>query len=161
MSVKFRPPLVLAIAIVIGLAGPAAAQADRPTKPAPPSNVAPKAKKDVVPDRTPMVFYVAKGEPNECGQGCSEWIAAEGYIDLGAAHRLRAFLRDSGRRQLPIFFYSPGGMQAQALAMGRLLRQQGMTAGVAETVPACRSTDEGRKSVVEGKSRERTRRRQR
>src|SRR5688572_14645595 len=24
----------------------------------------------------PMVFYVAKGEPNACGPGCGEWIAA-------------------------------------------------------------------------------------
>jgi len=131
------------LAILIALASPAAAQADRPAKSAPPGAAAPKAKKDVVPEKTPMVFYVARGEPNECGQGCSEWIAAEGYIDLGAAHRLRTFLKDLGRRQLPIFFYSPGGIQAQALAMGRLMRQLGMTAGVAETVPAgCMSPEE-------------------
>ena len=30
----------------------------------------------------PMIFFVAKGEPNACGPGCSEWIAAEGTFDV-------------------------------------------------------------------------------
>lgn len=27
-----------------------------------------------------MIFYVAQGAPGACGQGCSEWIAAEGAV---------------------------------------------------------------------------------
>jgi hypothetical protein len=34
---------------------------------------------------TPIEFYVAHGDANACGPGCSEWIAAEGKIDVGAA----------------------------------------------------------------------------
>src|SRR5215470_18899131 len=34
----------------------------------------------------PMIFVAATGEPNACGQGCSEWIAGEGEFDEGAAH---------------------------------------------------------------------------
>ena len=38
-----------------------------------------------------------------------------------------------GDRKLPIFFDSPGGVVAQALAIGRILREREMTAGVART----------------------------
>jgi hypothetical protein len=135
MRMTFR--VLLLLAIVIALAGPAMAQSDRP------AGASTKSKKESALVGTPMVFYLAKGDADACGQGCGEWIAAEGYLDLGAAHRLRAFLNRVGRRQLPIFFYSPGGMQAQALALGRLMRQRGMTAGVAKTVPAgCMSVGE-------------------
>jgi hypothetical protein len=37
--------------------------------------------------RHPLIFFVAKGEPNACGPHCSEWIAAEGNIDTEAAKR--------------------------------------------------------------------------
>ena len=57
----------------------------------------------------PMVFYVAKGEPNACGAGCREWIVAEGTIDRDAPVRLRALLNRLGQRKLPIYFHSPGG----------------------------------------------------
>ena len=57
-----------------------------------------------------MIFFVAKGEPNACGPGCSEWIAAEGTIDSGAPKRLRAFLKGLGKRKLPMFLHSPGGL---------------------------------------------------
>src|SRR5262245_49627777 len=29
----------------------------------------------------PLVMFVARGEPNACGPGCSAWIAVEGTID--------------------------------------------------------------------------------
>jgi hypothetical protein len=100
---------------------------------------APARSKHSLPDLTPLVLYVATGEPNACGDGCSEWIAAEGSFDSGAAYRFGAFLRaQPGRSKLPIFFHSPGGLQTQALAIGRLMRERQMTAGVAKTRPtAC------------------------
>lgn len=99
----------------------------------------PARSKQSLPDLAPMVLYVATGEPNACGDGCSEWIAAEGSFDSSAASRFRTFLRaQPGRSKLPIFFHSPGGLQTQALAIGRLLRERQMTAGVAKTRPtAC------------------------
>src|SRR5215468_52155 len=48
--------------------------------------------------RQPMMFFVAKGGPNACGPGCSEWIAAEGMIDPDAAQRFRDFLGTLPRR---------------------------------------------------------------
>jgi hypothetical protein len=83
----------------------------------------------------PIAFYVAKGEPDECGPGCREWIVAEGLIDREAPQRLRALLGRLGQRKLPVYFHSPGGSVEGGLAIGRLLRERGMTAGVARTIP--------------------------
>jgi hypothetical protein len=83
----------------------------------------------------PIVFFLARGEPNACGPGCQEWIAADGTIDAGADGRLRAFLKRLGARKLPIFFHSPGGSIAAGLGIGRLMRERGLTAGVGWTVP--------------------------
>jgi hypothetical protein len=87
----------------------------------------------------PLIFFVAKGEPNACGPHCSEWIAAEGNIDPDAAKRFREFLEESPRRNLPVFFNSLGGSTNQAATIGRTLRQYRMKAGVARTIPeGCR-----------------------
>ena len=55
------------------------------------------------------MFFLAKGDANACGVGCSEWIAADGTFDAGADDRLRALLKKLGGRKLPIFFHAPGG----------------------------------------------------
>ena len=91
-----------------------------------------KVRPEDLPD---MAFYVAKGDANACGHGCDEWIAAAGKIDLGAAERLRELLAKLGNRRLPIFFHSPGGDVNSSLALGRLIRSQGLVAGVAPTAP--------------------------
>jgi hypothetical protein len=83
----------------------------------------------------PMVFYVAKGEPNACGAGCNEWIAAEGLIDQEAPQRLRNILNRLGQRKLPIYFHSPGGSVDAGIAIGRFMRERRMTAGVGRTIP--------------------------
>src|SRR5262244_399563 len=82
----------------------------------------------------PMIFVVATGEPNACGRGCTEWIAGEGRFDEGAAQRFREFLGVLGKRDLPIFFNSDGGLFREAVQIGSILRENRMTAGVARTV---------------------------
>jgi hypothetical protein len=83
--------------------------------------------------KAPMVFYLAQGEPNSCGPGCDQWIAAEGAITHGTTERLLAFLkRYAGKR--PIYFNSPGGITTESIALGRVLRERGMTARVARTI---------------------------
>jgi hypothetical protein len=42
--------------------------------------------------RQPLILFVAKGAPNACGTGCSEWIAAEGKIDPSSSRGLKNFL---------------------------------------------------------------------
>jgi hypothetical protein len=81
-----------------------------------------------------MTFLIAKGDADACGPGCNQWIAAEGNIDYDAAKRFRDFMRDPGRRSLPVFFNSPGGSTIQARIMGRTMREYRMRAGVARTV---------------------------
>ena len=56
------------------------------------------AKEAAKPPPSPMVFFLAKGEPGACGPGCSAWIAAEGSIDRDAASRFKALLRRLGNR---------------------------------------------------------------
>jgi hypothetical protein len=92
----------------------------------------------------PLIFYVAKGAPHICGPGCSEWIAVEGSFGVGAAAQFRALLSRLGKQKLPVFFHSPGGLVEEALTIGRLMREKGMTSGVGRTVPeGC--SDEKRK----------------
>src|SRR3954468_17290119 len=83
--------------------------------------------------KAPMVFYLAQGEPNSCGPGCDQWIAAEGAITHGTAERMRAFLKRYADKR-PIYFNSPGGITTESIAIGRVLRERGMTARVARTI---------------------------
>jgi hypothetical protein len=84
---------------------------------------------------TPIEFYVAHGDANACGPGCSEWIAAEGKIDVGAADRFRQLLRKLGDRRPPILFHSPGGKVNDALELGRLIRDKKFEVSVGHTMP--------------------------
>jgi len=115
------------VSILIALAAPAVAQSGGATSK--------EGKKVSASSQTPMVLYLAKGEADTCGPGCSEWIAAEGRFDEGAAQRLRTLLSRIGKRKLPIFFHSTGGLGAPATEIGRHLREREVTAGVYQTIP--------------------------
>ncbi|WP_316198917.1 hypothetical protein [Bradyrhizobium sp. SZCCHNS2002] len=82
----------------------------------------------------PISFYLVKGQPGACGEGCDSWIAAEGRIDNIAVARFRKFLKQVGDRRLPIYFESPGGNLEQALAIGNLLRERKAIARVGRTM---------------------------
>lgn len=100
----------------------------------------------------PLHFYLAKGEANACGEGCSEWIAVEGRFDDSAAGRAQAFLKRHGARKLPIYFHSPGGHTEAAMVIGRQLRQLGLTAGVGATIPrGCESVADQSKACSAAK----------
>jgi len=136
-----RAPLIALALVTVSLAA-AGVHADttRPlaaAAPPPPTGDphGPPAKPAKAADFPPMVFFVARGEADACGRNCAEWIAADGAIDLGAPQRLRALLDRLGRHKLPIYFHSPGGSITGALAIGHLLRERGLTAGVGWTVP--------------------------
>ena len=81
-----------------------------------------------------MQFYVVKGAPDACGRGCDSWIAVEGKIDSSAAGRFRKFFARVRARNLPLYFYSPGGNVEQALAMGALLREKPVIARVGQSI---------------------------
>ena len=108
--------LPIFVLIMIALAAPAAAQSSGT---ATPSEV---DKKPSPSTQTPMVFYLAKGKPNSCGPGCSEWIAAEGQIDERSMHRLPALLSLTGKHKLPIYFQSTGGVGTTATRLAVFAR---------------------------------------
>lgn len=89
-----------------------------------------------------LQIYVAKGLADSCGPGCDRWIAVEGKVEIGAAARVRQFLKKAkGTEQLPFFFHSPGGSFRDGLAIGRILRERRAVAGVGKTVvSACAGT---------------------
>jgi hypothetical protein len=84
----------------------------------------------------PMQFYVVKGAADACGRGCDRWIQLEGQIDGGAAARFRKFFVKLRDRNLPLYFYSPGGNLDQAMAMGTLLHEKPAIARVGRTTLA-------------------------
>jgi hypothetical protein len=86
-------------------------------------------------DIPPIMFFIAKGEPDACGPGCNEWIGAHGMFDDGAPQRLRAVLAKAGKRKLPIYFFSPGGSVPASMAVGRIMRVNKIKASVGRTVP--------------------------
>jgi len=114
-----RALLTMAVVLICGSAS-AAAPAARPAPGPLPA--------------APMVFFVVKGAPDACGQGCDRWIAVEGQIDSAAAPRFRKFLRQLRDRNLPIYFTSPGGNLDQAVAMGATLREKPAIARVGRSV---------------------------
>jgi hypothetical protein len=126
-----RAVMMLALALALTAAADAGAQPkiDKQSK-------TDKAQKAPQAREKSLVIYLAKGEANACGEGCSEWIAAEGRFDKDAVVRMRAFLQRHGARKLPVYFHSPGGDGVAAMAVGRMLRERGLTAGVALTTPS-------------------------
>src|SRR5687767_12458851 len=120
MSFDLRLLLLLLALAPAGVAS-VQAQAQRP-EPAPPRTERPNpdstpTEKDARPRPPPIAFFLARGEPDACGPGCSEWIAADGTITPDAGRRLNEFLRTLGNRKLPIYFHSPGGSVAGAVAI--------------------------------------------
>jgi hypothetical protein len=114
-----------------------------PSGHASPAEITPPAPDGLAFLKTPIVFYLAKGEADACGPGCNEWIAAEGSFDPGAMARFRAFLAETRATKLPIYIHSPGGLAGFAYQIGRLIRRQGMTVGVSRTMPEeCKGQDE-------------------
>jgi hypothetical protein len=103
----------------------------------------------------PMIFFVAKGERDVCGPGCSEWIAAEGMFDgPEVERRFRDLLDTLKGRKLPVVFNSLGGVIGEALVLGRILRERRMAASVGESYPeGCKAriaADESCRRIMEG-----------
>jgi hypothetical protein len=91
-----------------------------------------------------MIFYIAHGASGACGQGCSEWIAAEGTVQWDTFKRLLAILDRQAGRKLPVVIHAWGESNLNvATSLGRILRDRGVdtTAGTTE-VEACNGKPE-------------------
>jgi hypothetical protein len=86
-----------------------------------------------------MIFYVARGAAGACGQGCSEWIAAEGTVQWDTHKRLIAILDRQAGRKLPVVINSWGESNLNvSTSLGRLLRGRGIDTMAGPTdVEAC------------------------
>jgi hypothetical protein len=123
--------------VVCGLIGLAAgfAQAQTPQRP-------PVGGFGSPPDA--MIFYVAHGAPGACGQGCSDWIAAEGAVQWDTYKRLLAILDRQAGRKLPVVIHAWGESNLNvAASLGRILRDHGLdtTAGTTEVAACSGKTD--------------------
>jgi hypothetical protein len=133
--------------VLLTVSGAAAAPPKDATEPAPDPYAA-------LVKKQPMIFFVAKGGPDSCGPGCSEWIAAEGAIDPGAAQRFQDFLAGLPRRDLPIFFSSIGGVIGQSMLLAQALRENRMAASVGRTIAegcATGAVDEACRRLMQSK----------
>jgi hypothetical protein len=146
MPTRAIPFVLFLIACAAGNAAVAVAQ--KLPEPARADPAAPNAAQT-----TPIEFYVAHGDANACGQGCSEWIAAEGKIDVGAADRFRQLLRKLGDRRPPVYFHSPGGKVNDALELGRLIRDKKFEVSVGHTVPLGCGSDKQSANSCEARNR--------
>ena len=91
-----------------------------------------------------MIFYVAHGAPGACGEGCSDWIAAEGIVQWDTHKRLFAVLDRQAGRKLPVIIHTWGESHLNvATSLGRILRERGLDASAGPTeVAACMGKSE-------------------
>ena len=120
---------------LIGLIAAGAAQAQDPRRPAVGGIGSPV---------DAMIFYVAHGADGACGQGCSEWIAAEGVVQWDTHKRLIAILDRQAGRKLPVIIHAWGDSDLNvAASLGRILRDRGIDTTVGTTdVEACKDKSE-------------------
>jgi hypothetical protein len=125
----------LVAGILAGLVALAAAQAQAPQRP-------PVGGVGSAPDA--MIFYVAKGPEGACGEGCSEWIAAEGVVQWDTHKRLINILDRQEGRKLPIVINSRGESSINvSTTLGRIIRERGISATAGPTyAKPCRGIPE-------------------
>ena len=82
-----------------------------------------------------MIFYVAHGAPGACGEGCSDWIAAEGTVQWDTHKRLIAVLDRNAGHKFPIVIHAWGESNLNvAASLGRILRDRGIDTTAGDTV---------------------------
>src|ERR1700748_2334778 len=122
-SMRAASVTIAAFGTLINLAGACSAQAQTPQR-------APVGGFGSPPDA--MIFYVAHGAPGACGEGCSDWIAAEGTVQWDTHKRRLAVLDRNAGHKFPIVIHAWGESNLNvAASLGRILRDRGIdtTAG--------------------------------
>ena len=100
-----------------------------------------------------MSFTIMRSASPGCEPNCPEWIVAEGQITAATSGRFRKILKAMGKRKLPLIIRSPGGQVDPAIAMGRMIRKQGLDVAVAAaTYAGCKPADKTCKLPPEAKN---------
>jgi hypothetical protein len=90
----------------------------------------------------PMQVYLVRSAEAGCEPKCPEWIAAQGRIEAGSVARFRRTLRQLKGRKVPVLIDSGGGRVHEALAIGRLIRANGLDVVVSRTaLTSCATAD--------------------
>jgi hypothetical protein len=98
-----------------------------------------KSKPSATPEKIPpMHVVVVRAARHGCEPSCPVWISAEGPMGEGSADRFRAVIASLGSEKPPVLIHSPGGSVEQSFAVGRLIRNAGLTVVVGATkLEAC------------------------
>ncbi|MCV3764882.1 hypothetical protein [Rhizobium sp. TRM95796] len=91
----------------------------------------------------PMTFAIVRSGAGYCEPVCPEWIYGEGRISPGTPAAFKKIVKKAGDRRLPLIITSPGGDVDAAMALGRLIRKEGLAVEVGYTrFVTCRPTDD-------------------
>jgi hypothetical protein len=86
-----------------------------------------------------MHFSVVRTSDANCEPNCPEWIAAEGKILTETIPLFNATLQALGGRKLPLVLFSRGGDLDTAMALGRVIRRNGLDVAIGRAdFKACR-----------------------
>lgn len=86
---------------------------------------------------TVMTFQIVRNSDPSCEPTCPEWIYAAGSIETESVAAFRKVLKRLGKRRLPIVLASNGGDRESAQAIGRLIREKGLTVAIGVSYIKC------------------------
>lgn len=86
---------------------------------------------------TVMTFQIVRNSDPSCEPTCPEWIYAGGSIEMESVAAFRKVLKRLGKRRLPIVLASNGGDRESAQAIGRLIREKGLTVAIGVSYIKC------------------------
>jgi hypothetical protein len=90
----------------------------------------------------PMEVNIVQSSESGCEPNCPAWISAQGTIRPGVVAKFKAVLKKLGGQKLPVLIESPGGTVEESLALGRLIRANGLDIVVSKTdFHACARSD--------------------
>jgi len=81
-----------------------------------------------------MRFVVVRSSSPLCDPNCPEWISAEGTITPDTPDAFAELLKAIDGRRLPVVINSKGGDLFGALALGRMIRKNGLDTAIAKTL---------------------------
>ena len=96
---------------------------------------APKAQKEPNAEGVRFISIWRRARPTPAATAAASGSPSRADSTPVRPGRAIAFLKRHAARKLPVYFHSPGGSEPDAIAIGRQLRQLGITVGVGATVP--------------------------
>ena len=89
------------------------------------------------------IVAIAAGHGGEAAAGGRWTIYLDGFIDIGAADRMRRLVKRESISDALVYFNSPGGHLVEAMALGRLLRELAFETSVGTRTAAARQPAAG------------------